>query len=211
MNKKILSLAVGAFLLTILAVAALLFWPVPEGPRQETVTPTPTPLLGVEPVPQETEPTFSTPPPATAPTPQVVPLAAWEERLGEILAAPGDTTSAARALLAAMPGLPAEAQEQYIAHALNLCEDSDFSRVEEIYQRSNTPPSVAEAIFNDALNRPDEVKLPLMAKTMGLPNHPMAGEARGILELYLELEPDAPPPGSWDIAVRDYLKKQQEP
>jgi hypothetical protein len=212
MNKKILFLAGGSLLLAILAVGALLFWPVPEGPRQETVTPTPTPAPEVETLPRESTPAFSTPTPVIAPTPPVMPLAPWEERLGEILAAPGDTTTAARALLAAMPGLPDEAQEQYIAHALNLCEDSDFSRVEEIYLRSNTPPSVAEAIFNDALNRPDEVKLPLMAKTMGLPNHPMAGEARGILELYLELEPDAPPPqGSWDVAVQDYLKKQQEP
>jgi hypothetical protein len=135
-------------------------------------------------------------------------LATWEERLGEILAAPGDTATAARTLLAAIPGLPLEAQEQYIAHALNLSEDADFSKAEEIYQRQNTPPSVAEAIFNDALNRPDEVKLPLMAKTMALPNHPMAGEARQILELYLELEPGASPSGSWEIAVREYLTKQ---
>ena len=167
-NKKILLLGVGAFLLAILAVAALFFWPVPEGPRQETVTPTPTPLLEVVHVPQETEPTFSTPTPVTEPLPPVVPLATWEERLGKILAAPGDTTSAARALLAAMPGLPAEAQEQYIAHALNLCEDSDFSRTEEIYLRSNTPPSVAEAIFNDALNRPDEVNDSPMPSTASI-------------------------------------------
>jgi hypothetical protein len=135
-------------------------------------------------------------------------LAAWEERLGEILAAPGDTATAARTLLAAIPGLPVEAQEQYISHALNLCEDTDFSKAEEIYLRQNTPPSVAESIFNDALNRPDEVKLALMAKTMGIPNHQMAGESRQILELYLELEPGASPSGSWEIAVREYLAKQ---
>jgi hypothetical protein len=110
-----------------------------------------------------------------------------------------------------MPGLPSEAQEQFIAHALNLCEDADFSRAEEIYLRPNTPTSVSEAIFNDALNRPDEVKLPLMARTMNSPAHLMRGEAQGILELYLELEPDAQPPGSWDIAVQEYLKNQQQP
>jgi len=208
MNKKILSLAVGAFLLTILAVAALLFWPVPEGPRQETVAPTPSPTPKMESVSLETPPTFATTIPAPALTTPIAPLAAWEERLGEILAAPGDTATVAPALLSAIPGLPVEAQEQYIAHALNLCEDSDFSKTEEIYLRQNTPPSVAEAIFNDALNRPDEVKLLLMAKTMALPNHPMAGEARQILELYLELEPGASPSGSWEIAVREYLAKQ---
>lgn len=132
----------------------------------------------------------------------------WEQKLDTILTAPGDTATAARSLLAAIPGLPTEAQEQFIAHALNLCEDADFSRAEEIYLRPSTPPSVSEAIFNDALNRPDEVKLPLMAKTMANPSHPMAGESRGILELYLDLEPGASPQGSWDIAVREYLQKQ---
>jgi hypothetical protein len=211
MNKKILFLAGGALLLAILAVAALFFWSITEGPRHGSVAPKPSPTPTRESVSLETPPTFATPIPAPARTTPIAPLAAWEERLGEILASPGDTSTAARTLLVAIPGLPVEAQEQYIAHALNLCEDTDFSKAEEIYLRQNTPPSVAESIFNDALNRPDEVKLALMAKTMGIPNHPMAGEARGILELYLELEPDAPPLGSWDIAVRNYLKKQQEP
>jgi hypothetical protein len=212
MNRKILIAASVLLFLAVASLGIMFFWPVPDAPPPpETRKPDPaaTPLAASAPLVQRQlpMPSSSLPPPAG-----VVPLAAWEERLGEILTAPGDTTTAARALIAAIPGLPAEAQEQYIAHALNLCEDSDFSRVQEIYLRQGTPPAVAEAIFNDALNRPDEVKLPLLAKTMGIPNHPMAGEARGILELYLELEPDAPPPrGSWDVAVQDYLKKQQSP
>lgn len=145
-------------------------------------------------------------PPSREPSP-TQPLSDWEEQLDTILAAPGDTSTAARSLMAAIPGLPVEAQEQYIAHALNLCEDSDFSRAEEIYLRPSTPPSVSEAIFNDALNRPDEIKLPLLAKTMANASHPMAGESREILELYLDLEPGASPPGSWEIAVREYLQK----
>jgi hypothetical protein len=211
MNKNIFFLAGGILLLALVAVVALMFWPVPEGPVRESVVPESTPAPQRETVLRDSPTPVSTPTAAPDAPPAVVPLAAWEERLGDILTAPGDTATAARALLAAMSGLPEEAQEQYIAHALNLCEDSDFPRVEEIYLRQGTPPSVVEAIFNESLNRPDELKLPLMAKTMGIPNHPMADEARGILELYLELEPDAPPPGSWDIAVRDYLKKQQEP
>ena len=209
MNKKILISLIVLLVLALASVAVLVLWPMPEAPEKEPSQPvSATTPETVPDAPQETE---ASPTPAPILQTTSSPLTDWEKQLDSILTAPGDTSSAARALLAAMPGLPAEAQEQYIAHALNLCEDSDFSRAEEIYLRSNTPPSVAEAIFNDALNRPDEVKLPLMAKTMGLPNHPMAGEARGILELYLELEPDAPPPGSWDIAVREYLKNQQEP
>jgi len=212
MNKNILISLAAVLVLAAASVAVLLLWPMPEPSKPDAAPPTAaskaSPLTNAarasNTAPRPIAPTA----PAEA-TPS--PLTEWETQLDGILTAPGDTATAARALLAAMPGLPEEAQEQYIAHALNLCEDADFSRAEEIYLRPSTPPSVAEAIFNDALNRPDEVKLPLLAKTMGNPNHPMAGESRGILELYLELEPDAPPLGSWDIAVRDYLKKQQEP
>jgi hypothetical protein len=209
MNKKILISLAILLVLALASVAVLVLWPMPEAPEKEPLQPGPATTSETVPdAPQETE---ASPTPAPILQTKSSPLTDWEQQLDSILTAPGDTSSAARALLAAMPGLPAEAQEQFIAHALNLCEDSDFSRAEEIYLRSNTPPSVAEAIFNDALNRPDEVKLPLMAKTMNSPSHPMREEAKGILELYLELEPGATPPGSWDIAVREYLKNQQEP
>jgi len=204
MNRKIIFFLVGVLLLAISAVVFLLLMPLPKAP----VPPPKKESLEKKP--------FSTPAPISstvAPSPlkapaTTQPLTDWEQKLDTILTAPGDTSTSARSLLAAIPSLPVEAQEQYIAHALNLCEDSDFSRAEEIYLRPGTPASVSEAIFNDSLNRPDEVKLPLMAKTMANPSHPMAGESRGILELYLDLEPGASPPGSWDIAVREYLRNQ---
>jgi hypothetical protein len=210
MNRRILISLSILLLLALASVAVLVLWPMPEAPEKEPDRPVSTPSREAAPAAPQPPESPSAPP---APTPLATPppLTDWEQRLDTILTAPGDTSTASRALLAAMPGLPAEAQEQYIAHALNLCEDADFPRAEEIYLNSATPPSVAEAIFNDSLNRPDEVKLPLMAKTMNSPSHPMREEAQGILELYLELETGAAPPGSWDIAVREYLKNQQEP
>ena len=189
-------------------MTVLLLWPVPEPPKLKASQPAPT---ASSPEPSASKPFQSESAPAPLPRPAPEPLADWQKQLDSILTSPGDTSSATRALLSAISDLPTKAQEQFIAHALNLCEDSDYSRVEEIYFRSNTPQSVAGFIFNDALDRPDELKLPLMAKTMMYPNHPMAGEARGVLELYLDLEPGTAPLGSWDIAVREYLKKQQEP
>ncbi len=207
MNRKIIFFLAGILLLILAGVIFLLLMPLPGVPVQQQKKES---LNSINlPTPEPANPT-TTPSSTPLRTPSQ-PLADWEQKLDTILTAPGDTSTAARALLVAILGLPAEAQEQFIAHALNLCEDADFSRAEEIYLRLGTPPSVSEAIFNDALNRPDEVKLPLMAKTMAHPNHPMAGESRGILELYLDLEPEASPPGSWDIAVREYLQKQRGP
>jgi hypothetical protein len=207
MNRKIVVFLAGVLFLALSAVVFPLLMPLPTAsvltPKKESLSSQNPPT----PEPAKPTPKLSLPFPQTSSQP----LADWEQELDIILTAPGDTSTAARSLLAAIPGLPVEAQEQFIPHALNLCEDTDFSRAEEIYLRPGTPPSVSEAIFNDALNRPDEVKLPLMAKTMANPNHRMAGESRGILELYLDLEPGASPLGSWDIAVQEYLQKQRSP
>ena len=202
MNRKFIILAFSSVLLSAGLFVGLLCWSAPKALE---------PAIAPQPIIAPKPPTKSFQKMESKPSSVILPptvLATWEGNLNDILTAPGDNATTARKLLEGIPGLPAEAQEQYIAHALNLSEDADFSRVEEIYLRQNTAPSVVEAIFNDALNRPDEVKLPLMARTMAFPNHPMAGEARGVLELYLELEPGTTPLGSWEIAVREYLSKQ---
>jgi hypothetical protein len=72
---------------------------------------------------------------------------------------------------------------------------------------SDTPAEVREQIFNDSLNRPDEIKLPMMAQTMGAPNHPLAGQAKEILTLYLDMDPNSPGPVDWSARVRNYLQE----
>jgi len=134
----------------------------------------------------------------------------WEDRLDNIISADADNQTTVRQLLDGLQRLPVEAQEEYIAHALNLCEDEDYARVETIYLAAGTPPEVSEEIFNDVLNRPDEVKLPLLVKTLRQPAHPMAGEAREILEMYLDLDEGQAPLAGWEAAVQQYLVEEQE-
>jgi len=134
----------------------------------------------------------------------------WVEDLDALLTSEEDNSITARKLIAALPGLPGEAQEEYVAHAVNLCEDEDFGRLEAVYLTPSTPPEVIETIFNDALNRPDVIKLPLLVKTLANPAHPMAGESREILEMYLDLEPGTPPPAGWEVGVQQYLREQNE-
>lgn len=136
--------------------------------------------------------------------------AGWEDRLDGILSADGNTDLVINQLLQGLPSLPIEAQEEYVAHALNLCDDEDYAKIEEVYLAGSTPPEVAEGIFDDVLNRPDEVKLPLLAKTLRNPAHPMAAEAREILEMYLDLEEGTVPPSGWDPAVQQYLADNPE-
>ena len=136
--------------------------------------------------------------------------AAWEDRLDELLTNEADNTTTVRGLVSSMRGLPPEAQEEFAAHAVNLCEDEQFGLLANIYFEAATPSEVKETIFNDVLNRPDEIKLPLLAKTLRNPTHPMAGESKEILEMYLDLEPGAVPPNGWDQAVSEYIKQQGE-
>lgn len=135
---------------------------------------------------------------------------AWEDRLDELLTTEADNATTVRGLVSSMRGLPPEAQEEFVAHAVNLCEDEQFGMLAEIYYNANTPPEVSETIFNDALNRPDEIKLPMLAKTLRNPAHPLAGEAKEILEMYLDLEPGATPPSGWEQAVNEYIRTQGE-
>ncbi len=134
--------------------------------------------------------------------------AAWEDTLDNILGSDLDEATTTRQLVAALPGLPPEAQEEFIAHALNLCDDAQFAQMEVIYLSTKTPPAVAEVIFDDALNRSDEVKLPLMAKSLGNTGHPMREESQEILEMFLDLEPGQTPPGGWEAAVQKYLREE---
>jgi hypothetical protein len=129
----------------------------------------------------------------------------WEDRLDGILSTDGNDELAVNQLLAALPSLPLEAKEEYVGHALNLCADEDYAKIEQVYLAGDTPPEVSEGIFDDVLNRPDEVKLPLLAKTLRNPAHPMASEAREILEMYLDLEEGTVPPSGWEPAVQQYL------
>jgi len=205
MIKKILFMALLLTGLAAVSFVVLVFWPLAQAPEARAPQPEP-PNAGTAPMPTAATPT---PPMASKPTSPA--SHEWEQKLERILADSDDSPAAARALFAAMPTLPVQALEQYIPHALDRCGDEEFFLAEEIYFHPGMPGFVTEAIFEDALNRPDEVKLPFMAKTILSPKHPMAAEARALLETYLQLEPGAAPPDSWDVAVKKYLAQNQQP
>ena len=144
---------------------------------------------------------------ASAPAPVV----AWEDRLDQLLTAETDNATTVRGLVSSMRQLPPEAQEQYAAHAVNLCADGQFGLLGEIYLNAQTPQAVTETIFSDLLNRPDTIKLPLLARTLRNAAHPMAGRAEEILRTYIALEPGTIPPNGWEQAVDAYLKQQSSP
>jgi len=212
-NQKVATIALAVAALAVMLV--FLFLPAP---------PSPAPAEDIKPPAQDTAPSAgyavdfgSGPKPsapkagATAAPSSLPPGATWEDRLDELLTIEADNTTTVRGLVSSMRGLPPEAQEEFAAHAVNLCEDEQFDLLASVYFEQSTPAEVKETIFNDVLNRPDEIKLPLLAKTLRNAAHPMNAEAKEILEMYLDLEPGAVPPKGWEQAVNEYLKAQAMP
>jgi len=151
-----------------------------------------------------------TAPSAVAPAPEMPSAVPWEDKLDALLTSDTDIATTVRGLVTSMRGLPTEAQEEFVAHAVNLCEDDQYEMLARIYLDPKTPKAVSETIFNDALNRPDEIKLPLLANTLRNATHPMTAEAKEILEAYLDLEPGTVPPSGWEQAVAAYIRAQGE-
>lgn len=212
MNQKTATIALAVAAVVVVLVFLFLPSPPPPAPpvapeAKPAKTSSELPASSSADFPSQITPSASgTLPPASASAPASA--AAWEDRLDELLTKDTDNTTTVRGLVSSMRGLPPDAQEEFVAHAVNLCEDEQFGLLANIYLDAATPKEVSETIFNDALNRPDEIKLPLLANTLRNPAHPMAGEAREILEMYLDLEPGAVPPGGWDQAVKKYISEQ---
>lgn len=197
----------------MLVVLVFLFLPAPESPQSVP----PPPSRNTADAPRsgyaadsgsEIAPSSAAPSQAPAAPPAGV---SWEDRLDQLLTNDADSAATVRGLVSSMRGLPVAAQEEYAAHAVNLCEDEQFFMFNEVYLDAATPRQAKEIIFNDALNRPDELKLPFLVRTLEQPAHAMAGEAKEILEMYLDLAPGATPPGGWNQAVKNYLAEQAAP
>jgi hypothetical protein len=148
----------------------------------------------------------SAPPPQTAVAPQ-------RDRQSQAAFMPGipsGATTTQLVQLQAFSGLPLEVQEEV---ARELGREADFTRSMEVFSNPGTPASVSKIIFDAALNRPNEMKLPFLAEIADSRNHLLRDEARDFLVLYLDLKPKpgAVPPGGWGEAVGDYLNKHRLP
>lgn len=211
MNVKYLA-ALGLAVAAVAVVIIFLFLPSPQAPSE--AAPEQMPAAGATDAPQAGwSGTVDFPATPAAPASGAGGAAtmleeAWIEQLDALLTSDEDTSVTARKLVAAMPGLPAEAQEEFAAHAANLCDDEDFGLLENVYLTQGTPQEVLEVIFNDVLNRSDAIKLPLLAKTLRNPAHPMAGESKEILEMYLDIEPGSTAAVAWEQEVQKYLQSE---
>jgi hypothetical protein len=113
-------------------------------------------------------------------------MANWEDKIDEILVADTEVSDKAKKLLELFPKFPETGQIEAAQHLSNLLDDDDYAPMGRYLTNMNMSASVLDVLMNDALNRPNSMKLPLFLEVARNPDHPKASEAKDDLEFYLE-------------------------
>jgi hypothetical protein len=91
---------------------------------------------------------------------------------------------------------------------VNLLADSEYSLAEKIYFRESTPLAVQHVIFEDILNRPFALKLPLLVRSVNEYGHPLRKEAIENLRVHYGVD-KGDDWLSWDSLFRETLSRTQ--
>jgi hypothetical protein len=113
-------------------------------------------------------------------------MADWEDKIDEVLGSDAEVAEMAQKLLELFPKFPPVGQVEAAEHLSNLLDDDHYGPMGQYLTNANMPASVLDVLMNDALNRPDSMKLPLFLEVARNPNHPNAAEAKEELEFYLD-------------------------
>ncbi len=193
MNKFATVLKVAGVVAGVVLAGILLGWWSSRRPASNPTPPTVTtePAVSAQPKPSKLAPK---PPPQAITAEGSAPVAAlstnlitdWEDRLDQILGSPGEESDKAKQLLEMFPRLPAQGQEEVAQHLSNLTADKDYAPLGQYLTNSAMPEPVISVLMQDLLNRPNSLKLPVLLDIARQDQHPEAGEARDLLELYLE-------------------------
>jgi hypothetical protein len=104
----------------------------------------------------------------------------------EILASEMDDTNKVKQLFEIFPRLPEDGQIEVAQHLSNLVPDESYAPLGKLLENAKLPEDVLDVLMADALNRPNSVKLPTLLDVAQNPDNSKAGEAKDLLELYLD-------------------------
>jgi hypothetical protein len=153
---------------------------------------------------QPAEPITSENPATVAATPSGL-ITNWSDKLDEILTSNAEEADKAKQLLEMFPHLSEEAQVEVAGHLANLLPDKDYPALAKYLADPKMSEAVLDVLLGDALNRPNSVKLPLLLEVARQSDHPKAGEAKDILELFLE-EDHGKNWDQWQTKLEQWLK-----
>jgi hypothetical protein len=133
----------------------------------------------------------------------------WEQRLDDILGANDEEAQKATKLLEMFPLLPEDGQVEVAQHLSNLLPDDRYPALSQTFTNATTPEAVLEVLMTDVLNRPNGIKLPTLLQVARTPDHPKAGEAREVLEVFVD-EDYGTDWAKWEKATQDWLKENPD-
>jgi len=109
----------------------------------------------------------------------------WEGKIDDIVGSDDADTNKVAKLYALFPTLPPDGQEEAAQHLSNLVDDEDYKPLGEMLKNDKLPEGVLDELLADVLNRPHNLKLPLLLAVASDANHAKHEEAKDLLELYL--------------------------
>ena len=145
-----------------------------EAPKPAETTPS---------VAQTTPPVMPTPP-APEPAPAEVPQEE-EQKLHHWLTESETPADAAEAMLADWKNLSEPGKIATSRHLANLVADDKFEPLKDLLLTTETSREVKEVLFADMLNRPNELKWPIIFQIMQQKTHPFSQDARNMLSVVL--------------------------
>jgi hypothetical protein len=170
----------------------------------EPAPPPPAPAANPLPAPARTNP--ETLAASTAPAAGAADLVTnWDDKVDQILGADTDDTNKVAQLFALFPHLPEEGQVEVAEHLSNLVPDDNYAPLGGLLENAKLPESVLDELMADVLNRPNALKLPVLLQVAQEPDNPKAGEAKDLLELYLD-EDYGSDWNLWQQKLQDWLK-----
>ena len=134
---------------------------------------------------------------------------AWESQLNSILMQEIEIKEIAQKIFVILPTLPLDGQLEAAQHLVNLSGDEDYSAAEAVYFNTGLNPAVRRIVFEDLMNRPNAVRLPLLVRTLREYGHPMQSEAKENLQS-LTGQNEGNDPARWDAVVKNALEEERK-
>lgn len=135
--------------------------------------------------------------------------AEWEDKIDNIIGSDNSDSNKVNQLFALFPTLPPDGQEEVVQHLSNLVDDENYAQLGELLKNDKLPEGVLDELLADALNRPNNLKLPLLLDVASDPNNAKSSEAKDLLELYLG-EDYGNDWNTWGTQMTNWLQKNPD-
>ena len=149
-----------------------------------------------------------TPAQTTDPAGETPAIATWEQKLDDILVADSSDATKVAQILTIIPTVGPEAQVQLSHHLVNLVQDDNYAMTGDLLTNPSTSTNVSSILMNDLLNRGTELKLTMLLAVARNDDHPLKGDAKELLELFIQEDKGADW-NAWEASVVKYIKDNQ--